>query len=189
MPDPFLRVRHFMHPDPVMVEPGRPIREVLGVMNDRRIGAVVVVDTDRSLLGIFTERDLLKRVTAADPGWRDYPVSMWMSPRPHQIGPEAGWEDVTATMERHSVRHLPVVEGGRVIGIVSALCFYTDGVIETRDEIGDTFGADRLTACLEADGLGDAEAIMHHVLASQREFRGSQPLSDDVTLVVAGLEV
>lgn len=109
-----------MQPDPVTVEPRRTVREVLSAMNVRRIGAVVVTDAERALLGVFTERDLLKRVADADPGWRDYPVSEWMTRNPHTIGPDLGWEEVTALMERLRVRHLPVIDSGRVIGIVTA---------------------------------------------------------------------
>jgi serine phosphatase RsbU (regulator of sigma subunit) len=87
-------------------------------MNQLRIGAVVVVEGE-ALKGIFTERDLLRRVVDADPGWRDRPVSEWMTADPKLIGPNASWEDAVAAMTRFRVRHLPVVEDGRVIGIVS----------------------------------------------------------------------
>jgi sigma-B regulation protein RsbU (phosphoserine phosphatase) len=120
MPEPSLRVRQFMQPEPIMVEPSLTIREVLSVMNGQRIGAVIVANPDRSIEGIFTERDLLKRVTGAEIGWRDYPVSEWMTRNAHTIGPDLGWEDVTTLMDRLRVRHLPVIESGRVIGIVTA---------------------------------------------------------------------
>src|SRR5262249_17331315 len=55
----------------------------------------------------------------AEATWRDYLVSRWMTRDPHTVGPDLGWEEVTALMERLRVRHLPVVEDGRVIGIVS----------------------------------------------------------------------
>jgi serine phosphatase RsbU (regulator of sigma subunit) len=109
-----------MQPDPIMVEASLSIRDVLAAMNQRRIGAVVVATPDRILLGIFTERDLLKRVAGADAGWRDYPVSEWMTRNPHTIGPDLGWEDVTGLMDQLRVRHLPVIEHGRVIGIVTS---------------------------------------------------------------------
>src|SRR5581483_9227467 len=115
MADQVLTVRELMQSEPVLVGPERPVREVLAEMNRRRIGAVVVVNPDRSLLGIFSERDLLRRVADADPGWRDYPVAHWMTRNPHAISPELDWEAVTTLMDRLRVRHLPVVEGGRVI--------------------------------------------------------------------------
>jgi len=120
MPESFLTVRQLMQPDPVVVDPSLPICQVLNAMNQRRIGAVVVASPDRTLHGIFSERDLLKRVAIADPGWRDYPVSAWMTRNPHTVDPDLGWEDVALLMGRLGVRHLPVIEGTRVIGIVSS---------------------------------------------------------------------
>ena len=119
MAEPFLSVRQLMQPEPIVVPPECTLRDVLGLMNQFRIGAVVVVGLDRSLLGIFTERDLLRRVAEADPGWRDLPVSRWMTPNPHTVAPDLGWEEVTALIERLRVRHLPVIENGRVVGIIS----------------------------------------------------------------------
>jgi serine phosphatase RsbU (regulator of sigma subunit) len=112
-------VRQIMQPEPVLVPPECRLREVMGEMNRLRIGAVVVVDALCHLLGIFTERDLLRRVVDADPGWRDTPVSEWMTPDPHSTAPGVDWEEAVAQMARLRVRHLPVVEAGRVIGIVS----------------------------------------------------------------------
>ena len=120
-----LTVRQVMQPEPVLVEPGCPLRAVMEEMNRLRIGAVIVVNGDHELEGIFTERDLLRRVADADPGWRDRPVSDWMTARPHTIAPDVSWEDAIATMGRLRVRHLPVVETGRVIGIVSTRMLMT----------------------------------------------------------------
>ena len=77
-----LTVRQVMQPDPVVVQPSCPMRDVMDQMNHRRIGAVIVVTGENELNGIFTERDLLRRVAHADPGWRDLPVSAWMTAAP-----------------------------------------------------------------------------------------------------------
>ncbi len=119
MPQDALTVRQVMQSEPVMVPPSCPLREVMGEMNRRRIGAVVVVNDATELVGIFTERDLLRRVADADPGWRDAPVSDWMTPDPYHIVPDVSWEDAVSMMSRMRVRHLPVVDGLRVVGIVS----------------------------------------------------------------------
>ena len=116
---PDLTVRQVMQPEPVTVDPACPLDVVLGLMNLHRIGAVVVVGPARELVGIFTERDLLRRVGTAEPGWQALPVADWMTARPHSIGPEVLWEDAVGMMDRQRVRHLPVVEANRVIGIVS----------------------------------------------------------------------
>jgi serine phosphatase RsbU (regulator of sigma subunit) len=112
-------IRQVMQAEPVVVPPACPLREVMELMNRLRIGAVIVVNEGRELKGIFTERDLLRRVVDADPGWRNLPVSEWMSPNPHCIGPDVNWEEAVAEMARLRIRHLPVVEGPRVVGIVS----------------------------------------------------------------------
>ncbi len=138
MPETFLTVRQIMQPEPVMVVPEMPIREVLSAMNQRRIGAVIVVTPERCLLGIFSERDLLRRVASADPGWRDYPVSEWMTRNPHTAEPDMGFEQVTALMAHLRVRHLPVIEDSKVIGLISSRTLmsrqtdYLNGQIEER---------------------------------------------------------
>jgi serine phosphatase RsbU (regulator of sigma subunit)/CBS domain-containing protein len=120
MADQGLRVRDLMQPDPILVEPDRCLRDVVRVMNQHRIGAVGVVTAERELLGIFSERDLLRRISDAEPDWGDWPVARWMTTNPHTVGPDLDWEGVTALMDRLRVRHLPVVEHGRVIGIISS---------------------------------------------------------------------
>src|SRR5262245_8208282 len=112
-------VRQVMQSQPIVVQPTCPLRDVMEQMNRHRIGAVIVVDGNQELRGIFTERDLLRRVVDADPGWRHLAVSEWMTPNPHTIVPDVGWEEALSLMARRRVRHLTVVEGNRVIGIVS----------------------------------------------------------------------
>jgi serine phosphatase RsbU (regulator of sigma subunit)/CBS domain-containing protein len=114
-----LTVRQVMQPEPIAVEPGCPLCVVVDLMNLHRIGAVIVSGPDGGLAGIFTERDLLRRVATAPPGWRDLPVSEWMTSDPFTIGPDVGWLDAAGMLERLRVRHLPVLEGGRVIGLIS----------------------------------------------------------------------
>ncbi len=115
-----LTVRQVMQSEPVMVPGWCPLRDVMGLMNRRRIGAVIVVNDRTELTGIFTERDLLRRVADVEPGWRETPVSEWMTPDPHSIAPDVNWEDAMALMSRHRVRHLPVVDSDRrVLGIMS----------------------------------------------------------------------
>ena len=167
MPERFLTVRQFMQPDPIMVEPSRSIRDVLELMNGRRIGAVVVAEADQSLLGIFTERDLLRRVGSAEAGWREYPVSEWMTRNPHTIQPEMGWEGVVALMDRLRVRHLPVVERDRVIGIVTARL-----VMSSRTEYLNREVEERTRAVREAnDDLMARDADLRYQLRAAGRFQ------------------
>src|SRR5439155_19110957 len=72
------------------------------------------------LLGIFTDRDLLRRVGVAASAWQTLPVSAWMTRDPFTIAPDAGWDDAVGVLERHRVRHIPVLEDGKVIGLISS---------------------------------------------------------------------
>ena len=119
MPVHELTVRDVMDPHPVAVAPTCAVQEVLRLMNERRIGSILVVAGHHRLAGIFTERDLLRRVATADPGWRDLPVSAWMTADPYTITPDVGWDEAVGMMEQLRVRHLPVLETGRVIGLLS----------------------------------------------------------------------
>jgi sigma-B regulation protein RsbU (phosphoserine phosphatase) len=115
-----LTIRELMQPDPVTVDPDCPLDVALGLMNLHRIGALIVVTPERGLLGIFTDRDLLRRVGVAAPEWQVLPVSAWMTRDPFTVSPDAGWDDAVGLMAKHRVRHLPVIEGGRVIGLISS---------------------------------------------------------------------
>jgi serine phosphatase RsbU (regulator of sigma subunit) len=114
-----ITVRHVMTTDPVVVSPDFPVQEALRLMNRHRIGAVLVGIEGR-IEGIFTERDFLRQAAEAPPGWRQRPIADWMTRKPLTIDPETGWEEAIARMQDHYVRHLPVIEDGQIVGIVSA---------------------------------------------------------------------
>src|SRR5690349_6715755 len=94
-----VQVRHVMVRDLVSVAPSAPLIEVIQLMSRRRIGAVLVSEDDR-ILGIFTERDLLRYAAEAPHGWRQRPVSDWMTRELQTISADASWEDAVALMER-----------------------------------------------------------------------------------------
>ncbi len=114
-----IQVRDVMVDQPVLVRPEETILTVLNLMNTHRIGAVMVCVAQR-LQGIFTERDLLRQAAASGPEWRNTPVRDWMTPDPYVIPPDASWDEAMRMMEHLRVRHLPVIEHGQVIGIVSS---------------------------------------------------------------------
>jgi serine phosphatase RsbU (regulator of sigma subunit)/CBS domain-containing protein len=160
-----LTVRQVMDPNPIEVPPDCTVRDALRQMNERRIGSVLVTDADRRLVGIFTERDLLRRVVEAPAGWRDQPVTEWMSREPHTIGPEVGWEDAVAGMHKLRVRHLPVIENDRVIGLLS-----TRGLMAWRTEFLNRRVEERTAELRQANEhllARDAE-LLHNLRAAGR---------------------
>ena len=100
----------------------RPIdtaRDAAQLMREHNISAVVILDDAGLLLGIVTERDLARRVVAEDRQGSTLLLSEIMSADPAVVAPEASPFDVLETMRTLRVRHVPVVEGGRVVGMVS----------------------------------------------------------------------
>ena len=82
--------------------------------------------------------------------------------------------------EQYRERKVQLAPGDR-------LCFYTDGLIEDRNEIGESFGIERLTRCFINHGEESAQNAAADILTYQQIFRGTQLSGDDVTLVVAEL--
>lgn len=87
-------------------------------MNRRKVGSVLIMEGDR-LVGIFTERDVLSRVVAADVDPKAHTVAEVMTRDVLTITPRATVEEVMALFGQRSCRHLPVVEGARVVGLIS----------------------------------------------------------------------
>ena len=84
-------------------------------MADRRVGAILVVEDDH-LVGILTERDVLR---AAGRGTIEGSVAQWMTAEPDTVAPDATIGMAAAMMVHGGYRHVPIVEGGKLVGIVS----------------------------------------------------------------------
>jgi CBS domain-containing protein len=100
------------------VEPSDTIGEAAEKMNDGNVGAVVVVEDMVRIVGIVTERDLMRAV-AARARAAEARVRHWMTPDPVTIEPETSIEEAAEIMFSRNFRHLPVVKDGRPLGIVS----------------------------------------------------------------------
>ncbi|MFC4909284.1 CBS domain-containing protein [Actinomadura gamaensis] len=101
------------------VEPGATVRELLAVLARHNIGAVVVSPDGTSIAGIASERDVVRRLHEHGADLLGRPVSEIMTERVRTVAPDASVEDLRQTMTEHRIRHVPVVEDGRLTGIVS----------------------------------------------------------------------
>jgi CBS domain-containing protein len=100
------------------VTPSTTVFDTLKLMAEREIGAVVVLDQGK-LVGIFSERDYARQVILKGRTSKDTPVREVMSPRVMFVRPENTVEDCMALMTDKRVRHLPVLQDGALLGMVS----------------------------------------------------------------------
>jgi CBS domain-containing protein len=99
--------------------PGVHIRKAARMMADKNAGAVLVIDHDR-LVGICTERDIVFRVVARGLDPAATRVADVMTPDPHVVAPDKPFGYALLVMHERGFRHMPVVQDGKVIGMVSA---------------------------------------------------------------------
>ncbi|MGH3500225.1 MAG: CBS domain-containing protein [Nocardioidaceae bacterium] len=102
----------------VTVPPETTVRDLVDLLRDHNIGAVVVSSGDRSVDGIVSERDVV-RALADGVGVLDEPVSAIMTTQVWTVGPEESVHELAKLLTEHRVRHVPVVVDGVLQGIVS----------------------------------------------------------------------
>lgn len=101
------------------VPPDITVREVASMMADQGTGAALVV-AGGSLVGIFTERDAVFRVIARGKDVNRTPLSEVMTAEPKTIDPTKSYGHALMLMQENGFRHVPVIEHGLLIGIVSS---------------------------------------------------------------------
>ena len=102
----------------VSVRAETPVREAVALLAERRIGAVPVIDGDR-VVGIMSERDVIYCLASDGAAMLDWPVSRVMTAPAITIAPDVPALAALSQMTRRRVRHLPVVDGERLVGFVS----------------------------------------------------------------------
>lgn len=102
----------------IKVDPDATVKQAVEVMCERRVGAVLVCD-EVACAGIFSERDLMNRVILAGRDPASTPVTDVMTPDVACVEPRTSAGEAMAIMTERRCRHLPVVDGGRVVGVVS----------------------------------------------------------------------
>jgi CBS domain-containing protein len=103
----------------VTVRPDATCRDLLAVLARHNIGAVVVSPDESTVAGIVSERDVVRRLHDRGAAVLDGPVSDIATWQVETCGPEDHVDELRETMTRMRIRHLPVVSGGRLVGIVS----------------------------------------------------------------------
>lgn len=102
---------------PRMVQPEQAVADAVALMRHEDVGCVLVGDGQR-VVGIFTERDLMRRILAQGKPLT-LPISQCMTPNPVAVHPKDPIGSAVRLMEEGGYRHLPVIDGGKPVGILS----------------------------------------------------------------------
>ena len=108
---------------PVTLPPDATVRDACQCMRDRRVGAVLVTEADQRLLGIFTGRDAVHRVLAEGKSAVRTKLATVMTRDPDTMPPGKSAIEALRLMEYRRYRHVPIVNDGKVVGIVSRFDF------------------------------------------------------------------
>ena len=103
----------------VTIGPDLTLKEAARILSDKRIGALVVSDSAHPVLGILSERDIVRAVAATGAAALDEPVSRHMTQKVVTYTSRSAINDLMETMTTGKFRHVPIVENGKLIGIVS----------------------------------------------------------------------
>jgi CBS domain-containing protein len=95
------------------------MKEAIDLLGAKGVGAVVVTDAQRSVLGILSERDIVRVISQHGSEALSEPVSRFMTPRVTTVTPTDTIDHLMQTMTEGRFRHLPVVEHGKLTGLVS----------------------------------------------------------------------
>lgn len=95
------------------------IREAILMLNEHNIGVVLVMNDKGKLAGILSERDIIRRSLNQETGFRDELVSKSMTKNVFTVGPAATIDEVMEIMTTSRIRHVPIMSGETVTGLIS----------------------------------------------------------------------
>ena len=101
-----------------VASPELPVVKALQIMADNNVGALVVVKGDE-VVGIFSERDYARKLVLKGRSHEDTTVQEIMTPAVITVRPDQSIDDCMEIMTNKRIRHLPVVDGGKLVGIIS----------------------------------------------------------------------
>jgi citrate synthase len=163
------------------------LSDATALMDDRQIGAVVVIEQD-TVAGILTERDLL-RASATHADLRTEPVRRWMTSDPDVVGRDdevgAAWSGLT----HHHYRHLPVVDRGDLVGVVSIRDLLTVAQIRPTDEPGTDVPRGLEGVVAAETSVGDvrgSEGFYHYRQYAATDLAATRSLEDVWQLLIDG---
>lgn len=116
---PIARILDRKGHDVATATPRQTVTEVVAALRERDIGALVVVDDDGRVVGIVSERDVVRRIAQVGGDVLDLHVEDVMTSPVHTCAPSSTTDELMEEMTERRIRHLPVCEDDRLVGIVS----------------------------------------------------------------------
>jgi CBS domain-containing protein len=166
-----------MRREPITCPPGTPIRAAIAAMRAHRIGSIVIVEDGGAPLGIFTLRDLVDRVTP-DVDALERPISGVMTSDLYTLPPLATAYEAALAMVRHGIRHVLVVEAGKLAGIVSEKDLFSLQRVSMRQLAG---------AIRDADDLDALVDFAHEIREHARKMLAQGVAPEPLTQFIASL--
>ena len=105
---------------PVTIAQSATIGDAIALMLSTNVGAILIVDGAGRLVGIFSERDLLKKIVGHVADYEKLPITQFMTPRPESVQTTDTLNFVLQKMDAGGYRHVPVLEDGKPVSIISA---------------------------------------------------------------------
>lgn len=115
-----MEVKDLMKTNVLTIQPDMTVTEAGKLMSEKRVGSLVVVNNKGKIVGILTERDILTDIVAKGEELRDILVKNIMSKHVITIKPEKTIEEASKLMVKKKIKKLPVVENGKIVGIITA---------------------------------------------------------------------
>jgi CBS domain-containing protein len=166
-----------MRREPVTCAPETPLRIVIARMREHRIGSMVVTDAGAKPIGIFTLRDLADRVALSSDAF-DHPVSEVMTQELFTVPPGSSVYEAALAMVRRGIRHLLVVENGRLVGVVSEKDIFSLQRVSMRQLAG---------AIREASDIDRLVAFAHEIREHARKMLSQGVAPEPLTQFIASL--
>ena len=114
-----MQVKDLMNPSVITIEPGSSASLAARLISRHNVGSRPVCGDDRRLRGVVTDRDIVLRCIAAEEDPAQTPVRDIMTRSCATVSPQDDCREATRLMALHQVRRLPVVEGGKLVGVIS----------------------------------------------------------------------
>jgi CBS domain-containing protein len=111
------------------VPPSATVFEAIKVMAENNVGALMVMEGDK-LVGILSERDYARKIALESRNSKDTPVRDIMTNKVYTVSPTARTKDCMAVMKERGFRHLPIVDNGKVVGMLSMRDIMNDIITE-----------------------------------------------------------